>query len=290
MQTKKKKLIYRTIGVLLALSFMSCCFLGYTFARYVTKGSGSMDTGVAKWDITYTYEGGKIAISEDNQVTIPTSRLSPSMAEYEEGKFRTNVTAQANVKIKNDGDVAAYISFELPDEPAVAYPYEKDADGTITETISATVHTFKKASEVQDTDDPNEPTAEEWAQIFTASIVQSTEGEDGTQTGGVTITSSDGSVSTVTPEGENSPYKGMYFVETGETLTVPIVITWTTDLMTTGTDGHTTPEEAIKAEGYPDSMNVYESDLRDSWIGANIAAIGLTFNWYALQGSEQPGP
>lgn len=270
MQTKKKKLIYRTIGVLLALSLMSCCFLGYTFARYVTKGSGSMDTGVAKWDITYTYEGEKIVISEGNQVTIPATRLSPSKAEYEEGKFRTNVTAQANVKIKNDGDVAAYISFELPDEPAVAYPYEKDADGN--ETISATEHNF-----IENPTDPNEPTDAEWAQIFTAKM------------GTVTITTPAGSASTA-PAEEEADYEGMYFVNPDETLTVPIVITWTTDLMTTDENGSPTPEEAIKAEGYPDSMNVYASDLRDSWIGANIAAIGLTFNWYALQGSEQPGP
>lgn len=281
MQTKKKKLIYRTIGVLLALSFMSCCFLGYTFARYVTKGSGSMDTGVAKWDITYTYEGEKIVISEGNQVTIPATRLSPSMAEYEEGKFRTNVTAQANVKIKNDGDVAAYISFELPDEPAVAYPYEKDADGN--ETISATEHNF-----IENPTDPNEPTDAEWAQIFTAKM--------GTVTITTPATGEDGqTTSTETAENpiteENSPYKGMYFVETGETLTVPIVITWTTDLKVAGQDGQLSqPEPAEPVDDYPADMNVVPADLRDSWIGANIAAIGLTFNWYALQGSEQPGP
>ena len=284
MQTKKKKLIYRTIGVLLALSFMSCCFLGYTFARYVTKGTGNIISGVAKWDINFSYEGGDQTVTGDETISI--GKISPSMAEYSaESAPRSKQIAEISVNIKNDGDVAAYISFELPDDAAVAYPYEKDEDGTITETISATEHEF-----IDNPTDPNEPTAAEWAQIFTASIVQSTEGEDGTQTGGVTITSSDGSVSTVTPEGE-ADYKGMYFVETGETLTVPIVITWTTDLKVVGQDGQLSqPEPAEPVDDYPADMNVVPADLRDSWIGTNIAAIGLTFNWYALQGSEQPGP
>ena len=283
MQTKKKKLIYRTIGVLLALSFMSCCFLGYTFARYVTKGTGNIISGVAKWDINFSYEGGDQTVTGDETISI--GKISPSKAEYSSGSTpRSKQITEISVNIKNDGDVAAYIRFDIP---GTFKGYGYNTDGS---SYDITKVMYPIPAETTEQLPEERPTNAEWAQIFTASIVQSTEGEDGTPTGGVTITSSDGSVSTVTPEGENSPYKGMYSVETGETLTVPIVITWTTDLMTTGTDGHTTPEEAIKAEGYPDSMNVYESDLRDSWIGANIAAIGLTFNWYALQGSEQPGP
>lgn len=270
MQTKKKKLIYRTIGVLLALSFMSCCFLGYTFARYVTKGTGNIISGVAKWDINFSYEGGDQTVTGDETISI--GKISPSMAEYSSGSTpRSKQITEISVNIKNDGDVAAYIRFDIP---GTFKGYGYNTDGS---SYDITKVMYPIPAETTEPLPEERPTNAEWAQIFTAKM------------GTVTITTPAGSASTAPAEGE-ADYEGMYFVEPGETLTVPIVITWTTDLKVVGQDGQLSqPEPAEPVDDYPADMNVVPADLRDSWIGTNIAAIGLTFNWYALQGSEQPG-
>lgn len=281
MQTKKKKLIYRTIGVLLALSFMSCCFLGYTFARYVTKGTGNIISGVAKWDINFSYEGGDQTVTGDETISI--GKISPLMAEYSSGSTpRSKQITEISVNIKNDGDVAAYIRFDIP---GTFKGYGYNTDGS---SYDITKVMYPIPAETTEPLPEERPTDAEWAQIFTAKM--------GTVTITTPATGEDGqTTSTETAENpiteENSPYKGMYFVEPGETLTVPIVITWTTDLKVVGQDGQLSqPEPAEPVDDYPAAMNVVPADLRDSWIGTNIAAIGLTFNWYALQGSEQPGP
>ena len=47
-KSDKKRILTRVLIVIAALTLLSCCFLGSTFARYVTSANGSGTVGVAK--------------------------------------------------------------------------------------------------------------------------------------------------------------------------------------------------------------------------------------------------
>ena len=55
-KSDKKRILTRVLIVIAALTLLSCCFLGSTFARYVTSAGGSGTVGVAKWDVSGTAE------------------------------------------------------------------------------------------------------------------------------------------------------------------------------------------------------------------------------------------
>ena len=52
--TQRKSIGAKLFIALIALTLISCCFLGSTFARYTSGGKGSASTGVAKWSIDVT--------------------------------------------------------------------------------------------------------------------------------------------------------------------------------------------------------------------------------------------
>ena len=104
-----------------ALTLLSCCFLGSTFAKYVTNADGSASVGVAKWDID-------VSNATDGTVTeVAFGKLSPSMAAWENGKTRVNPCGdtQAATTIKNSGEVDAAVTITLGKDPTF-----KNADET----------------------------------------------------------------------------------------------------------------------------------------------------------------
>ena len=50
---KKKRIVSKLILALVVLTAISCCFLGSTFARYTSGGSGASSVDVAKWDVQF---------------------------------------------------------------------------------------------------------------------------------------------------------------------------------------------------------------------------------------------
>ena len=100
--TKRKSVVSKILLLLIVLTLISCCFLGSTFARYVSNGSGKASMSVAKWSISDGDEG--VAVTFD--------KLSPSMKEYE-GTARTNTTGLKLVAtISNTGDVDANVTLK----------------------------------------------------------------------------------------------------------------------------------------------------------------------------------
>ena len=97
-KSDKKRILTRVLIVIAALTLLSCCFLGSTFARYVTKASGSGTVSIAKWDVAVTpYAGGNISFN----------KLSPDDAQANTG---TNSTGWVQVAaINNSGDVDALV-------------------------------------------------------------------------------------------------------------------------------------------------------------------------------------
>lgn len=107
--TQRKSIGAKLFIALIALTLISCCFLGSTFARYTSGGSGSASTGVAKWSIDVTGGGASDSMEVDF-----TEKLSPSMKDFvseSPEEARTNSTGKILIAtIKNKGDVAAKVT------------------------------------------------------------------------------------------------------------------------------------------------------------------------------------
>ena len=107
--TKKKGIASKLFLVLVALTLLSCCFLGTTFARYTSGGTGSATTGVALWKIDVT-DG--IATGEH---TVDFGKLSPSYEAWSSfSDKRTNETgAVLLATIVNSGEVSADVTIDV---------------------------------------------------------------------------------------------------------------------------------------------------------------------------------
>ena len=119
--TAKQKTIVRTaLMSLLILTLASFCFLGSTFARYTSEGTGTASLTVAKWAITETDPTGT--------ATVSFAELSPSSTEYTDGLTpRTNSTAWVKIAdLKNDGAVDADITVAIA--LAALTPYEEASE------------------------------------------------------------------------------------------------------------------------------------------------------------------
>ena len=100
---QKNRAVSRMFFLILMLTLISCCFLGSTFARYVTTDDASAKFDVASWKVSHA-EGDTVA---------EFGNLSPSMKDYTAagGEDATNSTAKVLVAtITNDGDVDALVS------------------------------------------------------------------------------------------------------------------------------------------------------------------------------------
>ena len=110
--TKKKSIATKLLIALAALTLISCCFLGSTFARYTSGGSGTATTGVAKWDVSLANEGSLTQTFAD---------LSPAQEPYT-NTSRTHSTGKVKVaELSNAGDVAALVTFTFDDTATITY-------------------------------------------------------------------------------------------------------------------------------------------------------------------------
>ena len=112
--TKRKNVVSKMLLLVVILTLISCCFLGSTFARYTSSGSGSATLNVAKWAIDI--KGG--AIEGGTSVNFA-EKLSPSKYdynttvddEYTANTVRSNSTGKLLIAtINNTGDVAALVT------------------------------------------------------------------------------------------------------------------------------------------------------------------------------------
>ena len=112
-KSDKKRILTRVLIVIAALTLLSCCFLGSTFAKYVTDADGTAQIGVAKWDIDVEVPA---ASGGTSAVTVNTSKLSPDMADYQSGSIRSHMSDKFLVAIvTNKSDVKATITVSAGD-------------------------------------------------------------------------------------------------------------------------------------------------------------------------------
>ena len=101
--TQKKSIASKLLLAAIALTLISFCFLGSTFARYTSSSSGSASLKVAKWSVSMPADSTEVDFKQ----------LSPSMKEYANTP-RTNSTGKIHVAtITNSGDVNAEVTLTV---------------------------------------------------------------------------------------------------------------------------------------------------------------------------------
>lgn len=106
--TQRKSIGAKLFIALIALTLISCCFLGSTFARYTSGGKGSASTSVAEWNIAGNFIEGTAG---SDSITVHFDGLTPSMEGYQEKTDRTNSTGKIHIAtIANNGEVDAKIT------------------------------------------------------------------------------------------------------------------------------------------------------------------------------------
>ena len=95
--TKKKGIASKLFIGLTGLTLLSCCFLGTTFARYTSGGSGTAEVGVALWDIDFSD-----ADTEETTMNLKVTNLSPSKEPFSSSESpRENQTAVIQLGVIN---------------------------------------------------------------------------------------------------------------------------------------------------------------------------------------------
>ncbi len=75
---KKRSIMIRVMAVLSVVMMFTMCFVGGTFAKYTSSGSGSDSATVAKWGVTVTETAGTFAetyAKDDNEFTLATTTV-----------------------------------------------------------------------------------------------------------------------------------------------------------------------------------------------------------------------
>lgn len=112
-KTEKKRILSKVLIVLAALTLLSCCFMGSTFAKYVTNGSGSASMTIADWDVAIVKE-------QEGNVTI--TDLSPDVGGASHSTGWIKVAA-----IRNSGDVSAEVTVSVSELTVGSAAFEKGA-------------------------------------------------------------------------------------------------------------------------------------------------------------------
>lgn len=105
----KNKNLLKASGVLLVLTLISSCFVGGTFAKYVTKGEGSDTARVAKWGVDANVEDDIFGIRYN----------SPD---------GSHITVESATEVVAPGTNGTFKGVELTGTPEVAYRVTLDAD------------------------------------------------------------------------------------------------------------------------------------------------------------------
>ena len=113
-KTEKKRILSKVLIVLAALTLLSCCFMGSTFAKYVTNGSGSASMTIADWDV---------AIVNEQQGNVTITDLSPDVDGVSHSTRWIKVAA-----IRNSGDVSADVTVSVSKLTVGSAVFEEGAD------------------------------------------------------------------------------------------------------------------------------------------------------------------
>ena len=278
-----RKLLWRITAVLAVLAVVSICFVSGTFARYVTKKSGSTTTDVAKWDIDVSTKDGELKTSTFALV----NKLSPSMAPFptpttpEEGGPATVTNREKSsgtvlvLKIENKGDVDAELVITPPADNALTfYGYGEDGKTQATEAYEGWGAGFKIGE-----DKITPPTKDEAQAVITMQFALTT--KEITADNESTITWQ--SLSAVFGSDNESlilkAAKPKDETDEAQTDGTSIYFFYVRSVWTSR-DQHYYDLNPTTAEDMSDGL--------DTWLGEHIAAVGAEFTFSVVQASELP--
>lgn len=279
-KTEKKRISSKIFVALAALTLVSCCFLGTTFARYTTgTTSGSAGADIADWEIVIT--DGSTGGTGTGEYYV----IQPDGVGRENGDTITSGSERENeisgsgavLTITNQGQVNAEVKVTITKQADESY-WVKDYKMNGAEVVIENgKYVWSEAPLVEGrTYHDQQGRAYTWdatnkQPLYTTNGVAAAPEEWGTyglddilEVGALTI--KDGTSGTP------------IILGTGDSVTLQIgPSTWTTDFEN---------ETAITDGGYP--SNTFPGDLRDTWIGENLLKVGYTFTWEAVQTDEDP--
>ncbi len=161
-KSDKKRILTRVLIVIAALTLLSCCFLGSTFAKYVTDETGSAQVGVAKWDIDVEVPA---ASGGTSAVTVNTSKLSPDDTDYDSETHGATPRSHTSDKflvaiVTNNSDVKATITVSAGDTATCnVMEGAEDQDGYVDKSTEAAA-CFSIKFYTSDTNDAEKATKE----------------------------------------------------------------------------------------------------------------------------------
>ena len=278
-KTEKKRIFSKLTVCVAALALVSCAFVGGTFARYTTgETTANGGANIADWYIDV--EDG--SDENDKVFTISPYHLEWGGTGATNGPRKNVITgSQTSLKVINKGEVSADVVLTLSDNIVVINKvinesgelvegvtleadksYTDRAGNEYTWTGNATDGFYPyftaKGEGVSDKDYNELKTA--WAEM---KLYKSDD------TGIIAI--GDLAVEAYTSEGnavDSVTQAGKHIFTLGTDAYVVVTVggaTWTSDT-TSATDGD-------------------NGDIRDTWIGENIAKVGYTLTWSAVQSS-----
>ena len=130
----KKHLKSKIVVALVAVTVLTCCFVGSTFAKYTSTKESSATVTVASWDIT------GVTDTETHNFTFDTNNsvLSPATT----GVDSTNTVTSGSLVITNNSAVSATLTFDVENSEVnykVAEPTDSTLVGKISNTFSSTL-------------------------------------------------------------------------------------------------------------------------------------------------------
>ena len=142
----KKNRSMRVAALLLALTLITSCFVGGTFAKYVTSNNAEDGARVARWGVTFIMTKStdssnnaqdlfttSYAENNDNQssgVSVKSTNTSKLVAPGTSGNMVTFKVKHASDK---EPEVSYEVTFDISEHPAA--PYLKFSDNTVYEPI-----------------------------------------------------------------------------------------------------------------------------------------------------------
>lgn len=257
-KTEKKRIFSKLTVCVAALALVSCAFVGGTFARYTTGNqSAAGGATIADWNVV------------DDPTISQQFVISPNSAKFNGGAEKTVIEAE---------DTALIRSYAISEGGAVLKITNNSTN--ISARVVITLPTAKpmvmmnKDGEIVELPTSDQDPYGVWTDVTIDDIFTYT--GQGAKPALTVLKNGNATVSAKT-EGE---YQGKYVVELApEDFVVvnSVGFKWTTDLV---------GDTKIVNDVYTSDMNVWEGDIRDSWIGKNVYSVGWQINWYAEQLDE----
>ena len=278
-------MLWRITAVLAILAVVSICFVSGTFARYVTKKSGSTTTDVAKWDIDVTTKDGELTTSTFALV----NKLSPSMADFptvgSDGTVKNREKSSGTVlvlKIENKGDVDATLTITPPENDSlIFYGYaENGTDAAATAYKGWREEGFAIGGDGTITAPSLDEAREVITMQFALTTTQNPDETDWKSLDQIDFGSTDNPLTLKANPGDGETSVYYFYVRS----------VWTSQDSEYYSEYYTKYYETdpTTAAAKAAAMAAAMSDGLDTWLGENIAALGGEFTFSVVQASEWP--